>query len=57
MRTNEQTEVAEIIIEDLQDYIVLAKAQQKIRDKGRANEMECDLNDIIKLVKDNIEKL
>ena len=57
MRTNEQIELIQLIIENLQDYSVLAKAQQKLKDKLKVNDLECDLNDLVKTIKEMVNKL
>lgn len=57
MRNNDQIEIAQAIIENLQDYIVLAKAQQKVKNDLRINDLECGLNEISKIVKEMVENI
>ena len=53
MKTKEQIELAERAIEHLEDYVVLAKAQKKLK----TVDVDIQLETVETFIKTNVEKL
>lgn len=57
MKTKEQIELAQHLINQLQDYIELAKVEKKIKNEENSKPISSQLENITLNVFENVEKL